>query len=107
MPDCCAFWRHAQSRGIAPGSPKKGGERVGSALLADETAKLRLLLVEPQARGMGRRLVEECIRFARQKRYRALSLWTNEGLNAARRIYRAFVKDEPNHSLGRDLIGQY
>ena len=89
---------------------------VGSVLLvkeSDEVAKLRLLYVEPAARGLGigSRLVGECIRFAGQRRYRKISLWTNDVLVSARRIYQAsgfhLVSQEPHRSFGRDLVGQF
>ncbi|HEX5325055.1 MAG TPA: bifunctional helix-turn-helix transcriptional regulator/GNAT family N-acetyltransferase [Acetobacteraceae bacterium] len=88
---------------------------VGSVFLVrhtDQVAKLRLLYVEPDARGLGigRRLTQECIDAARAAGYRTLSLWTNDVLIAARRIYKAegfrMVSSEPHHSFGKHLIGE-
>jgi DNA-binding MarR family transcriptional regulator/GNAT superfamily N-acetyltransferase len=91
------------------------GDPVGCVFCVrrdDDTAQLRLLLVDPAARGLGigRRLVDECVRFARRAGYRRIVLWTNDVLTSARPIYEAagFVLDaeEPHHSFGRDLVGQ-
>ena len=95
---------------------EKNGRFVGSIFLvrgaAPGTAKLRLLHVEAAARGegLGSRLVETCIRFARETGYTRLELWTNDILVSARKIYQAagftLEKEEPHQSFGKDLVGQ-
>lgn len=91
------------------------GARVGCVFCVAEdgqTAKLRILLVRPDGRGhgLGGRLVDTCVTFARQAGYARMRLWTNHPLVAARDIYlkRGFVlvQEEPHHSFGVDLIGQ-
>lgn len=91
------------------------GRRVGCIFLVAKdatTAKLRLLLVEPDARGLGvgRTLVAECVRFARSSGYKKIVLWTQNNLTAARGIYSkaGFVKtgEEPHHSFGHDLVAE-
>lgn len=91
------------------------GQRVGCVFIVkkdDGEAQLRLLLVEPAARGrgIGIRLVEECVQFARQARYRKISLWTNSVLEAARHIYQKQgfrkIHTEKHHSFGHDLVGE-
>lgn len=92
------------------------GERAGCifcmAGYEPAVAKLRILLVTPDARGLGlgMRLVAECLRFAREAGYSQVTLWTNDVLVAARKIYQSFgfrlVDEERHHSFGHDLNGQ-
>ena len=94
---------------------EKDGERVGAVFVAkasDEIAKLRLLHVEREARGLGigKRLVEECVRFAQQAGYQKMTLWTQSILHAARHVYKQagfqLVREEPWHSFGKDLTSE-
>ena len=94
---------------------EKDGERVGGAFVAkvsDDIAQLRLLHVEAQARGLGigKRLVEECLRFARRAGYQKMTLWTQSNLHAARHIYKQagfqVVREQQHHSFGKDLIAE-
>jgi DNA-binding MarR family transcriptional regulator/GNAT superfamily N-acetyltransferase len=92
------------------------GNVVGSVFLMKtedpHTAKLRLLYVEPSARGLGvgSRLVKTCVERARELRYRTLTLWTNSVLSSARHIYEregfSLIKEERHHSFGHNLLGQ-
>jgi DNA-binding MarR family transcriptional regulator/GNAT superfamily N-acetyltransferase len=91
------------------------GERVGSVFVVrktDEIAKLRLLIIDPKARGLGlaKRLVDECLRFAKGAGYTSMTLWTQSTLLAARAIYAKagfrLTGEEPNHSFGVDLISE-
>ena len=95
---------------------EREGQVVGSVFLvkvSEQEAKLRLLYVEPEMRGtgLGWRLTQECIAFAKARGYPRLSLWTNDILHAARHIYQTagfvLLSEEPHHSFGHDLVGQY
>ena len=94
---------------------ERNGEIVGSVFLVRKSArvaKLRLLYVESSARGLGigARLVEECVRFARNCGYKKLTLWTQNNLHSARKIYQAagfkLTDEERHHSFGHDLVAQ-
>ena len=91
------------------------GERVGSIMLVDsgkQVAQLRLLLVEPKARnkGIGKRLIDECIDFSKKKNYKKIILWTQSNLSAAHHLYLKagfkIIKNEPHKSFGHQLIGE-
>jgi DNA-binding MarR family transcriptional regulator/GNAT superfamily N-acetyltransferase len=117
--EACWIAERPAPKGAASGA----GENVGCVFLVQArhddvgepeagVAQLRLLLVEPSARGLGigARLVAECTRFARQAGYRRIRLWTQSNLVAARSIYKAggyqLVSTEPHHSFGHDLVGE-
>jgi len=95
---------------------ERDGEFLGCVFLMHkgaDTAQLRMLLVEPAARGtgLGRTLVDECVRFARQCGYRKMVLWTNSRLDAARHIYLShgfsLIREEPHDAFGDGSVGQY
>ncbi|NNE22578.1 MAG: MarR family transcriptional regulator [Rhizobiales bacterium] len=94
---------------------ERHGEVAGSVFVvkvSDEVAKLRMLYVEPWARGLGlgAKLVDEVIKFARDRGYKTLTLWTNDILGSARRIYETvgfeLIEEEHHHSFGKELVGQ-
>lgn len=110
------FVDHFDATGEGCWIAERDGEPLGSVMVVRQSrtvAKLRLLLVEPQARGLGlgRTLVREAMRFARDAGYRRMVLWTNDPLVAARGIYQSEgfvrVKAEPHDSFGHRMVGEY
>ena len=93
------------------------GENVGCVMLVKDdqpgVARVRLLLVDPKARGLGlgARLVDECVRFARSVGYTKITLWTHSVLSAARRVYEkagfTLTSSEPRHSWGKDVVAEF
>jgi DNA-binding MarR family transcriptional regulator/GNAT superfamily N-acetyltransferase len=112
---CAGFVRHYDGAREHCWIAEAGGEPLGSVFLvkaSDELAKLRLLMVEKKARGLGvgRALVEQCIRGARERGYKKMTLWTQSVLVAARGIYQQAgfrrVAEGKHHSFGVDLVGE-
>jgi len=110
------FIEHYDARRERCWIAERAGQRLGAVFLVEQSlrvAKLRLLIVEPEARGtgLGRRLVEACVGFARAAGYRKLVLWTQSELTAARAIYERTgfrqVRDERHRSFGKSLVGEY
>jgi DNA-binding MarR family transcriptional regulator/GNAT superfamily N-acetyltransferase len=109
------YAEHHEPRREAAWIAEVDGEPVGCVLCVrkdDATAQLRLLLVDPRARGhgIGGRLIDECLRFARRAGYEQIVLWTNDVLHAARRLYERagfeLVESGAHHAFGHDLVEQ-
>ena len=112
---CADFVDHFDPSGEHCWMAERAGVPVGSVFVVRKSktvAKLRMLIVDPSARGLGvgGRLVDQCIRFARAAGYRTLTLWTHSQLDAARRIYRragfGLARRSPTHAFGRDLVDE-
>ena len=114
---CADFIDHLDPQRERCWIAEQDGASIGSVFLVRHpeqanVARLRLLFVEPSARGLGvgRRLVRECTTFARAAGYHTVTLWTNDVLHSARRIYQAegyqLVREERHRSFGHDLVGQ-
>ena len=114
---CADFIDHFDPRRERCWIAERDGERLGCIFLVrhpgqEGTAKLRMLFVEPSARGLGlgKALVNECVSFARAAGYKRITLWTQSILAAAHHIYAQagfqLVAEEPHHSFGKDLVGQ-
>ena len=110
------FIEHYDARRERCWIAERAGVRLGAVFLVKQSAqvaKLRLLILDPEARGMGlgRRLVNACVGFARAAGYRKLVLWTQSELTAARAIYEKLgfrkVRSEPHRSFGKRLVGEY
>ncbi|MGZ3496158.1 MAG: bifunctional helix-turn-helix transcriptional regulator/GNAT family N-acetyltransferase [Vulcanimicrobiaceae bacterium] len=110
-----AFLRHFDPKRERCWIAEKDGVNVGSVFVvreSDEVARLRLLIVEPSARGagIGKRLVAECERFAREAGYRKITLWTHTVLEAARKIYAdagyRLIRQEPHSDFGEELMSE-
>jgi DNA-binding MarR family transcriptional regulator/N-acetylglutamate synthase-like GNAT family acetyltransferase len=109
------FINHLDARHERCWIAEHAGQQIGCVFLVKSSptvAKLRLFLVEPEARGLGvgTRLVDECLRFARQAGYGKVRLWTQSNLLAARRIYERAgfrcIQSVPHHSWGQDLVSE-
>jgi DNA-binding MarR family transcriptional regulator/GNAT superfamily N-acetyltransferase len=109
------YAEHHDPRREAAWIAEVDGEPAGCVLCTrreDDVAQLRLLLVEPRARGrgIGARLIEECLRFAQRAGYDRITLWTNDVLHEARRLYERagfeLVEAAPHHAFGHDLVEQ-
>jgi GNAT superfamily N-acetyltransferase len=113
---CGEFFERGDTKHERCWIAERKGKNIGCVFVfrkSPRVAKLRMLLVEPSARGMGlgSRLIDECIQFARSAGYRKMTLWTHRSLRAARRLYRAagfrMVKSVPNPSFGRKLVDEF